>query len=153
MKFKDFLLEEMFKSEKGYTATQRKDGNKIVFDIETGESRDYRFVFTPSGNETYIAELGYSHGDKSDIVQIKSDFYDMDKLISTIIGIFNGFYMEVDKGNIIKYKFGKNTDKSYRLLIYSIIKKDLANYFKLPYDFNDDNEIIIYRNNYHGKEE
>ena len=153
MKFRDYLLEEMFKSDKGYKATQRKDGNKIVFDIETDESRDYRFVFTPSGNETYIAELGYATGDKSGITNITSDFYDTNTLISTLISIFTGFYMSTESGNIIKYKFGKNTDKSYKLLVHSIIKKDLVMYFKIKEGSFDSDDLIIFRNGYHGKEE
>lgn len=152
MKFREFmLLEEMFKSDNGYHSSQHSDGSKVVFDIETGEARDYRFVFSKKSGDSYIAELGYKESGKSDISNIKSEFYDVDKLISTLVGIFTGFYMSTDNANIIEYKFGRNVDNSYKLLVHSIVKKELSNYFKLSddkFDANNAKQITIYKNTY-----
>lgn len=142
MKFKDFLLlEEMFDSDNGYKAEQTTSGDDVVFDIKTGEVRNYRFTFTKHDDNLYIAELGYAGNGKSDIVQITSDFYDVNKLVSTVVGIFTGFYLSVTTAKTIAYKFQNNVDKGYKLLIHSIFKKELSNYYSIV---NDDKDLKDY---------
>lgn len=149
MKFKDYiLLEEMFESDNGYKTSQRKVGDLLIFDILTNEARDYRFIFTLK-NDLYLGELGYAKDDNN-IVEIKSDFYDVNKLISTLIGIFTGFYMYGNDSSQIIYKFHRGVDKGYKLLVHSLFKKELKNYFNEimndTSDYGDKNYIVIKSN-------
>ena len=152
MRFKDFLLlEEMFDSDNGYKAEQTTSDNEVVFDIQTGEARDYRFVFTKHKDDIYTAELGYAGSGKSDIVQITTDFYDVNKVVATLVGIFTGFYLSITSAKTIIYKFQPNVDKGYKLLARSIFKKELSNYFSViedkdHKDFGDKKYIVVHNN-------
>lgn len=152
MRFVDFLLlEEMFDSDNGYKAEQTTSDNEVVFDIETGEARNYRFIFKKHEDDVYVAELGYADTGKADIVQITTDFYDVNKVVSTLVGIFTGFYLSVTSAKTVVYKFQSNVDKGYKLLVHSIFKKELSNYFSVI-DDNDEKDygnkkyIVIHNN-------
>ncbi len=138
MKFKDFLLEEMFQDDNGYKTVKFEVGKETIFDLSTDEIRDYRFKFLDKDNGNYIGVLGYKGKDKSDIVEIRDDFYDTPKLISSLIGIFTGFYVGNSNVNTVIYKFQEGVDKSYKLLVNSIFKKELKNYYTIvPQETSD----------------
>lgn len=151
MKFIEFLS-EMFEKENGYKTTQRTNGKDIIFDILTEEDRDYRFIFKSKGNGIYVSELGFTGNTTSDTDEITGDFYDVDRIISTIVGIFTTFYLNVTDAQEIVYKFQRDSNKSYRLLINSIFKKELSNYFNIITLDNDDKnfdnkKFLIVRSN------
>lgn len=159
MKFQDFLLlEEMFDADNGYKAEQTTSDNDVVFDIETGEARNYRFTFTKHDDNLYVAQLGYAGTGKDDIVQITSDFYDVNKVVSTLVGIFTGFYLSVTSAKTVVYKFQSNVDKGYKLLVHSIFKKELSNYYSLVEldddvkDYGDKKYIVIHNNRNSGED-
>lgn len=127
MSFQQYLLEA---DKEPYKFVKSVVDDKAVFTIETGQIRNYRFVFKKYDDETYICELGYEKG-TSDIIDIKSDFYDTGKLIDVLIDIFTGFYLHDTSTKYIIYKFGTSVNKATKLLITSIFKKDLSNYYNL----------------------
>lgn len=129
MKFIDFVLTEMFKDDNGYKINKNKVGSNFVFDLSTGEARDYRMVFTDKENGIYIAELGYQGSGKDDIIEIKGEFYNADTLLISVVNIFTGFYMSASNINTVIYKFQHGTNKSYKILVDSLFKKELKNYY------------------------
>jgi hypothetical protein len=137
MKFKDFLKE----SKNAYEFTTEKTGNSYVFNITTGQIRDYRLSI-----DNDEARLGYASG-KKEISPIKEDFYDTSMITNTIIDIFTGIYLQ-DNLETFKFMFQKGVDKTYKLLIMTIFKKELSNYYKIVTDtdtvhYINDNFIVL----------
>lgn len=128
MKFITFLNESML-SGGGYTFSRSKVGNTIVFNIETGDMRDYRMIFVDIGKGNYVCKFGYSNNTRDNVEEIKRGFYDVHKVINTIIDIFTGLYMSQYEVNNIVYDFGHYSNKSYRLLVESLFRKELKNYY------------------------
>lgn len=137
MKFVEFLS-EMFEKENGYKTIQSNLGKDIIFDISTEEDRDYRFIFKNKGDGIYVSELGFTGNTRGDTDEISGDFYDVDRIISTLVGIFTTFYLNVTDVQEVIYKFQRDSNKSYRLLVNSIFKKELSNYFNIINLDNDD---------------
>ena len=133
----EFKLNEMFESDDGYKTVQSESNNTITFHIETNEARDYKCVFVKNGND-YTCELMYDNND-----EIKDDFYNTNKLISTLVGIFTGFYLSYTC-DTITYKMQPNIDKSVYLLIISIFKNELKTYYVIV---DSSPERIIVRDN------
>ena len=121
----------MFEKENGYSTEKSTIGQDIIYDISTNEEQDYRFIFRHKDNDVYVAELGYKGSSKNDTDEITGDFYDVNKVISTVVGIFIGFYLAGVESSAIIYKFQLRSNKSYRLLINSLFKKELTNYYNL----------------------
>ena len=134
------FLNELFESDNGYNTSKSKFGNNIIFDIDTEEDRNYRFIFKHIKDGLYVSELGYVGNSKDDTNEISGDFYDVNKVISTLVGIFTSLYLDETSIEEIVYKFQLSSNKSYRLLINSIFKKELKNYYNIV-DLEDDSNF------------
>ncbi len=78
--------------------------------------------------------------------------------ISTLVGIFTGFYLSVTSAKTVVYKFQSNVDKGYKLLVHSIFKKELSNYYSLVEldddvkDYGAKKYIVIHNNRNSGED-
>lgn len=129
MSFVNFLNESVDGSG-GYKFTQNKVGSTLVFDIDTGDMRNYRMILVGNSSNDYVAQFGYANNSRDKIEEIRRGFYDTNKVINTIVDIMTGFYLSSYQINNVIYKFGRNSNKSYRLLVESIFRKELKNYFR-----------------------
>jgi len=139
MKYKDYSRLIAESASKGsYNYDKNSSDTAIQFDIETDEDKKYRMIFTKK-EDFYVVELGYQNGDNK-IQPIMSDFYDVDMVISTIIDIFTEVHLDGISVDHIVYKFSPMVDKAYILMIVSLFKSELKNYYTLS-EHNDLNNI------------
>lgn len=131
MKYKDYLTE--IQSPKSYSFDMIKNNDGYVFDMTTGEEFDYR-LWLSKKDDFYIVELGYKSDKKRNII---GDFYDVNVLIATMADIFTKIHLELERLNHIVYKFSPTDDKSYILLMISIFRDELKNYYEIPNELND----------------
>lgn len=135
MKYKDYSRLIVEAASKGsYSYDKNSSDAAIQFDIETEEDKKYRMIFTKK-EDFYVAELGYQHGENK-LQPIMSDFYDVDMVISTIIDIFTEVHLDGINVDHIVYKFSPMVDKAYILMIVSLFKSELKNYYSLS-EHND----------------
>lgn len=127
----DNYLSEIIDSVNGYRIKKRQVKGGVSYDILTEEARDYRFVFREYSTGIYLAKLGYKEDGNYKISQIKDDFYDAEKLVNTLITIFGSFYEDIISAKSIVYKFQRDVDNSYKLMVYAIFKKYLSKNYKI----------------------
>lgn len=139
MKYKDYsrlILESESKGSYHYEKSSNDDN--LQFDIDTDEDRNYRMILTKK-DDFYVAELGYQKDPKG-LYPIMSDFYDVKMVISTIIDIFTEIHLDGIAVDHIVYKFDPMVDKAYILLMISLFKTELKNYYSLS-EHNDLNDV------------
>lgn len=139
MKYKHYKV--INESKGSYQYEKIKTDNLIQFDIDTDEDRKYRLTFRKK-DDFYVGELGYQKGSKG-LYPIMSDFYDVDMIISTIVDIFTEIHLDGITVDHIVYKFDPLVDKAYILLMISLFKSDLKNYYSLSEhnDLSDTNKL------------
>lgn len=134
MKYRDYKVINEAESKGSYHYEKIINGDSIQFDIDTDEDRKYRLIFRKK-DDFYVSELGYQKG-KSALYPIMSDFYDVNMTISTIVDIFTELHLDAVAVDYIVYKFDPLVDKAYILLMISLFKSDLKNYYSLS-EHND----------------
>lgn len=145
MKFSKFLV-EMFNDTDEYKSEMISTSNSFHFIIYTGERKNYKLEFKKYKEHFYVAELVY----KSGKFKLHEELYDAKKLINTLQNIFIGLYLSNKSVDAIYYKF-LDMNKSYKLLINHVFKKELSNYYSIlntgiHRDFGSTDGLMIYSN-------
>ena len=143
MNFSTYIsLSESFKPQRTYQIKQTEMDNRIIFDIITDELRNYRLTLiqdiTNDGDvEVFTCKFGYANDTLSGVIQTLDDFYDSEILTHTLVEIFYSLYnqMYITPFKII-HKFQGGIDFAYKLLIVSIIEKELKDYYKTTHKIN-----------------
>ena len=104
--------------------------------MDTQEELNYILSLTKK-DDCYVAELGCTKLSGKGTMPIAGDFYDVDMLINTLVDIFTKFHLEGIESDFIVYKFSPTVDKSYVLLVITLFRNYLKNYYDLNPDLND----------------
>lgn len=128
-----------------YEYSLKKEGENIIIDIFTGEKRDYRLKFFKK-EHIHVVKMGYAH---ESLNEINEEFYNISKLVSTLVDIFIGTYINNVGINNFLFSFEGQNNVTFKLLINSIFKKELSNYYSIVLVDNKDyskNRYIVIRN-------
>lgn len=148
MKFAEFL-KESFKPDVTYPISMLEIDDKIIFDIFTNEARDYRLVLNylenRDGIATFECKIGYASDNKSTVIQVKTDFYNTDILINTIKNIFLSLHADMYTTPFkIIHKFQGSIDMAYKMMLVSLLKHELKDFYKYDDITNLSKDMIIY---------
>lgn len=133
MKYKQYITE--IESPKSYPFDMTQSGQNYLFVIHTD---DIEFGLSlKRKSDFYVSELGYMNRAGTGIKPFDGNIDNVDMMYNTMVDIFTKFHLEGNEGNFIVYKFPSHADKAFVLLMITLFKTYLKNYYDLNPDLND----------------